>query len=210
VPEAVDIPIPSRKPVQPRLDLAAVVAPAEPIPVVAPRKFDLGPMVPPPEPRPSVAAPGASEPPRSASTEERLAWVRAKYATRREELAGFLERYPSSEFADEARTRLALLTQDALSRFNGTWRSIGQTGCAFTGIMELNRGAFTLTLKQAGASKWAMGEIDEEGSIEKVRGSSENLAPSGRFPNISVAPFGCRFEFALVDSTPPVLSKARE
>jgi serine/threonine protein kinase len=190
-----DAPVPARKPQPPTV----APTPAFEVAVVSPP--------PPPPPPPPVRAvmppPIAPSAPHSASTDERLAWVRAKYATRPEEVKAFLELYPASEFVGEAQAKLAMLSREALSRFNGTWRSFGKSGCAFTGIMELDQGAFTLTLKEPNSTIWATGEINEDGSIAKVLGSSSNLVPSGRVPNVSVAPVGCRFEFALVDVTTP-------
>jgi hypothetical protein len=185
-----DVPVPARKPLPP------IGGPSQ--------TFEMAAVVPPPAAKPALQSPRAPDTPYSASSDEREAWVRAKYAVRAEEIKSFLELYPASQFVTEAQARLATLSRETLTQFNGTWRSFGPTGCAFTGVMELNQGAFTLTLKQPNASMWTTGEINEDGSIAKILKSSDNLVPSGRLPNLVVAPLGCHFELALVDAATPV------
>lgn len=195
-------PSPTPKPSRPPLDVAALAPSSTSEPLPPP--LDVAALAPPPAPKPILqSAPSAPGTPRIASPEERLAWVRVKYAVRPEDVKAFLDLYPNGEFTDEAHGLLAALSREALSKFNGTWRSFGPAGCAFTGVMELNQGGFTLILKQPNSSMWATGEISADGSIEKILGSSSNLVPSGRLPKLNVAPMGCRFEFALVDTTIP-------
>jgi hypothetical protein len=129
--------------------------------------------------------------------------LRAKYAVKENEIRAFLERYPDSEFAGEAKARLATFSREALGRYNGTWRSFGPSGCPFTGVMELDQGSFTLTLKRPDSSLRVTGEINEDGAIEKIVSNPDKLVPTGRLSGMTVAPVGCRFEFALVDVTVP-------
>jgi hypothetical protein len=190
---AFDVPLPTRKPSAPAL------AASESLPPMAA-------LVPPAPPaKPAAPAPTRSAPPGSASGDEREAWLQAKYAVKEDELRAFLERYPNSEFAADAKARLATFSRAALSRYNGTWRSFGIAGCPFTGVMELNQGAFTLTLKQPTSSMSVSGEIDETGAIQKITSNPDNLTPTGKLSSMTVAPVGCRFEFALVDVNVPAM-----